>query len=61
MNRIKTCALQNCTINYTPSGNYATYQDGSMTSYEMTLSFGELTPIYNDDYEKDSAALPLGY
>lgn len=62
MNRIKTCALQNCAINYTPSGNYATYEDGSMTSYEMTLSFGELTPIYNDDYDdKDSASLPLGY
>jgi hypothetical protein len=51
MNRIKTCALQNCSINYTPAGNYATYQDGSMTSYEMTLSFGELTPIYDDDYK----------
>jgi hypothetical protein len=50
MNRIKTCALQNCSVNYTPSGNYATYEDGSMTSYEMTLSFGELTPIYDDDY-----------
>lgn len=50
INKIKKCALQNCSVNYTPEGNYATYDDGAMTSYEITLQFGELTPIYDDDY-----------
>jgi len=50
LNKIKECALTGCNVNYTPAGNYATYYDGSMTSYEMTLTFGELEPIYDDDY-----------
>jgi len=52
INKIKECALQNFTVNYTPEGNYATYTDGSMTSYELTMTFGELDPIYDDDYQK---------
>lgn len=52
MNRIKECALQNFTVNYTPAGNYATFEDGAMTQYDLTLSFGELDPIYDDDYKK---------
>lgn len=50
INKIKECALTGCNVNYTPAGNYATYYDGSMTSYEISLSFGELEPIYDDDY-----------
>jgi len=50
LNKIKECALTGCNVNYTSAGNYATYYDGSMTSYEMTLTFGELEPIYDDDY-----------
>lgn len=50
INKIKTCALQNCSVNYTPDGNYSTYLDGSMTQYSLTLSFGEIDPIYDDDY-----------
>jgi len=49
--RIKECALQNITVNYTPDGQYATYQDGVMISYEMTLQLKELEPIFNSDYE----------
>lgn len=50
MNRIKTCALVGCSVNYTPGGSYSTYTDGSMTAYEVSLQFHELTPIYDDDY-----------
>ena len=52
INQIKTCALTSCQVNYTPAGNYATYYDGSMTSYELTLSFSEIDPIFEDDYHK---------
>ena len=45
------CALQNFTIDYTPAGSYMTYDDGSMTSYNVSLSFGELNPIYDTDFD----------
>ena len=51
LNRFKECALQTCDINYTPQNNYSTFEDGVMNAYEMTLSFQELTHVYNDDYE----------
>lgn len=50
INRIKECALQSFTVNYTPEGNYMTFADGLMTSYEITMQFQELEPIFNDDY-----------
>jgi hypothetical protein len=52
MGRIKECALQSISVNYTPEGNYATFPDGEMTSYELTLGFGELEPIFNSDYSE---------
>tara|TARA_B100001250_G_scaffold24458_1_gene20367 strand:+ start:29 stop:1303 length:1275 start_codon:yes stop_codon:yes gene_type:complete len=58
LNNIKMCALSGFTVNYTPDGSYSTYSDdgrgdGSMTSYDVGLSFQEITPIYNDDYWTD--------
>ena len=49
--RMKTCALLNCSVDYTPDGNYSTYTNSSMTSYTMSLTFNELDPIYNDEYD----------
>tara|TARA_B100000902_G_scaffold159975_1_gene155750 strand:- start:39 stop:1424 length:1386 start_codon:yes stop_codon:yes gene_type:complete len=56
LNQFKECALQNMTVNYTPDGNYATYEDDngntrSVVSYSMTLQFKEIEPVYNDDYD----------
>jgi hypothetical protein len=52
LNRIKTCALTNCSVDYTPTGSYMTFKDGSMVSYAINLTFEELEPIYYDDYDK---------
>jgi hypothetical protein len=49
--KIKECALQNITVNYTPEGQYATFRDGVLVSYEMQMTFQELEPVYNSDYE----------
>lgn len=49
--RIKECALQSVTTSYTPEGQYATFSDGVMVSYSLQLSFTELEPIFNSDYE----------
>jgi len=51
LNMFKECALQNLTMKYTPDGNYSTYEDGVMTSYEMTMQLTEIEPVFNDDYE----------
>jgi len=51
--KIKECALLSFTVNYTPEGQYATFYDGPMVSYEMQMQFQELEPIFNDDYGKD--------
>ena len=62
LNRMKLCALRNVTMNYTGEGNFATYNDGSPISMIMTLSFTELTPIYNEDYGAyDDASDGVGY
>lgn len=50
LNLIKMCALTNFSVDYTPLGSYATYRDGTMVAYNMTMQFQELTPVYNDDY-----------
>ena len=49
--RIKECALQSITTNYTPEGQYATFNDGVMVSYQITMQFSELEPIFNSDYD----------
>jgi hypothetical protein len=48
---LKTCALVNFSVNYTADGFYSAYIDGQPVSVEMSMSFAELTPIYNDNYD----------
>ena len=59
LNKIKTCALRSFDVQYTPDGSYMTYGDGSMTSYQVSLNFGELNPIYDTDY--DGSENDMGY
>ena len=50
INKIKTCALTNFSVDYSPLGTYMTYGDGTMVSYLLSMQFQELTPIYDTDY-----------
>jgi hypothetical protein len=50
--RKKVCALISVNTNYVPDGSYMTFEDASLTSYTLELSFNEITPIYYDDYVK---------
>lgn len=52
LNRFKSCALQSVNVNYTGSGTYATYPDGTPVHMKMDLTFKELNPIYAEDHEK---------
>jgi len=60
INRIKRCALLSCDVDYTPDGTYMTYNDErkTMTSYQLSLRFSELEPIYEDDYGGASGKTP---
>lgn len=65
LNLIKDCALQNFSVDYTPDGSYMTVGDdseGTMFSYNLTMSFMELVPVYSKDYEDEKAGNhPIGY
>jgi len=50
LNRFKECALQSFSVDYAPEGQYATFYDGAMVSYQITMQFQELEPVFNDDY-----------
>ncbi len=50
LHKFKQCALKDLSVNYTGENVYATYEDGTPISTTMTLSFQELVPIYDKDY-----------
>jgi len=61
LNKIKMCALQSCSVDYTPNGSYATFadNDATMVSYNLALKFQELEPVTSKDYDKDYTS--IGY
>ena len=53
LNSIKgPCALTALNVDYTSEGTYMTFEDGTMISYVVSLSFMELEPVYNNDYDQ---------
>ena len=59
LNKFKQCFLENVSVNYTGEGTYATYGDGTPVSMTMDLTFKELEPIYDIDY--DDVQSGVGY
>lgn len=51
VNRFKTCALSSFQCDYTPDGFWAAYQAGQPVSTVMSMTFNELEPIYDTDYQ----------
>ena len=51
LHKFKPCALTSMGMNYTGSGSYATYEDKTPVHMKLSLSFTELNPIYNEDYQ----------
>ena len=52
--KVKECFCTSVQVGYTPHGQYATFPDGRMASYSLTLGFKELEPVFNSDYVDDS-------
>lgn len=56
VNKIKLCALTGFSVNYTPESQWASYVDetapGQPISVTMGMSFSELEPIFDTDYQE---------
>ena len=61
LNKIKVAALRDFSVNYTPDGNYMTYNGGSMTQYDLSMTFGEIDPIYAQDYDDEQGKTGMGW
>jgi len=60
LHRFKQCFLKEVNVNYTGEGTYATYHDGTPVSMIMDLSFQEIEPIYDIDYNPYSGPYAPG-
>jgi len=56
LHKFKQCFLESINVNYTADGTYATYSDGTPVSIVMDLTFKEIEPIYDIDYEGDQVS-----
>lgn len=54
VNKFKTCALTSFNCNYTPDGFWSAYDKGQPVSTVFQMSFDELEPIYDTDYQADN-------
>ena len=61
LNAFKICALTGMQVNYTNAGTYASYADGTPVSIRLNMTFKEINPIYNEDYETAEAGIGVGY
>ena len=59
LHKFKPCALTDMAVNYTGENVYATYGDGTPVSMTMDLTFKELVPIYDIDYNDSDTT--VGY
>lgn len=64
VNKFKPCALTNFSVNYSPSEQWMSYEQGAPVAFNLNFQFSELEPIYNTDYTTnipaDRKANPAG-
>jgi hypothetical protein len=58
LHKFKQCFLNSVDVDYTNSGTYATYEDGTPVSMVINLTFKEIEPIYDIDQK---SAGTVGY
>ena len=61
LNRFKQCFLTDMQTRYTGEGTYSIYDDGTPVSIELNLTFKELQPIYDIDYDEFPGTKGVGY
>ena len=55
LNKFKLCALTNFSVNYAPDGQWAAYEDSQPVSLTIGMSFTEIEPIFESDYQNTVA------
>lgn len=61
LNSFFPTALTNMSVDYTGAGRYQTYEDTSPVSMVLNLTFNEISPIYQKDYDSDDGLIGVGY
>ena len=61
LNKFKQCFLSDMQTTYTGEGVYSTYDDGTPVSILLSLSFKEIQPIYDIDYDEFPGTKGVGY
>ena len=61
LGRMKLTALTGMNVNYTNSGTYTSYEDGTPVNIRMDLTFKEINPIYNEDYGNKESGSGVGF
>jgi hypothetical protein len=51
VNKFKLCALSNFSVDYTSGGQWAAYDKGQPVAVSMSMTFNEIEPIYDTDYQ----------
>ena len=51
LNRFKVGVLTDLSVNYTASGTYATYYDGTPVHIRLACTLKEINPVYAEDYD----------
>ena len=59
LNKFLPSHLTDMKINYSQSGTYSTFHDGTPTHMTVSCSFQEVNPVYQEDY--DNAGEGVGY
>ena len=59
LNKFLPSHLTDMKINYSQSGTYSTFHDGTPTHMTVSCSFQEVNPVYQEDY--DEAGQGVGY
>jgi len=60
LNSFKPCALKEFSVDYSATGAYATYGDGTPVHMSVTMRFQETNPIYAEDYDNPNLS-GVGY
>jgi len=61
LHKFKQCFLTDVNVNYTGDGVYSTYDDATPVSMILDLSFKELEPIFDIDYDAEQGLEGVGY
>ena len=61
LNKFKVGVLTDVNVNYTASGTYATYEDGTPVHIRLQMTLKEINPIYKEDYDSKLGQIGVGY